>query len=118
MAAMCISNDEGEDYTSKAPPPTNASEIITSSLPPTNEDVPMEEKFITTDFSTNPHVIPLKEDPLLQQSDQALPMTYHEQLSHCSFNQLKQLVEKGIILCKLTKVPTLECPSCLYGKAH
>ena len=51
----------------------------------------------TTDFSTNPHVIPVEPDKPLMQSNQALLMHLHEQLGHCSFTQLKTLAEKGII---------------------
>ena len=123
MPAMYISNDEGEDNMSPQVPPLtkeleNKAEIVTTSSPPINNVTPWQEKFVTPDFSTNPHVIPHKEDPPLQQSDQVLFMKYHEQLGHCWFKQLKQLAEKGIIQHKLTKVPALKCPSFLYGKAH
>ena len=114
---MYVSDDEGEDDASISPPPDKMDEtdiIMTSA--PAEQDVPGQEKFITTNFSTHPHVIPLEEDPLLRESDQVLLM--HEQLGHCSFSQLRQLTEKGIISWKLAKVPTPKCPSCLYGKAH
>ena len=45
-------------------------------------------------------------------------MRLHEQLGHCSFAQLKQMAEQGIIPRKFTKVSPPRCPSCLYGKAH
>ena len=72
---------------------------------------------VMTDFTTNPHVIPMEEDdgPLMK-SDQALLMNYHEKLGHCSFQQL--MVEKGMIPHKLVKVCPPKCPSCLYGKEH
>ena len=45
-------------------------------------------------------------------------MRLHEQLGHCSFDQLKQMAEQGLIPIKLAKVPPPKCLSCLYGKAH
>ena len=45
-------------------------------------------------------------------------MQLHEQVGHCSFTQLKQMAEQGIIPRKFAKVPPPKCPSCLYGKAH
>ena len=67
----------------------------------------------------NPTLIPSDDldEPLLK-SNQAALMRLHEQLGHCSFAQLKQMAEQGIIPRKFTKVPPPKCPSCLYGKAH
>ena len=66
-----------------------------------------------------PHIIPPEtpNQPLLN-ANQALFMCLHEQLSDCSFHQLCQLAERGIIPKQLAKVPIPKCPSCLYGKAH
>ena len=78
-----------------------------------------DTKGVTTDFTTNPHVIPpdLEDQPLLR-SDQAALMSLHEQFGYCCFTQLEQMVEHGIIPKKFAKVPPPKCPSCLYGKVH
>ena len=53
---------------------------------------------VVTYFTMMPHIIPPEtpNHPLLK-ADQALLMCLHEQLSHCSFHQLCQLAERGII---------------------
>ena len=54
------------------------------------------------EFTVNPTVITSddQDEPLLK-SDQAALMRLHEQLGHCSFAQLKQMAEQGIIPRKL-----------------
>ena len=86
---------------------------------PTDKPQHSESEGVTTDFMVNPTVIPSddQDEPLLK-SDQAARMRLHEQLSHCSFAQLKQMAEQDIIPRKLAKVPPPKCLSCLYGKAH
>ena len=91
----------------------------------TPSNIPMDQpqrsvsEGVTTDFMVNPTIIPSddRNEPLLE-SDQAALMQLHEQLGHCSFAQLKQMAEQGIIKRKFTKVPPPTCPSCLYRKVH
>ena len=116
MPATFISdNEENEPTNSPAEGP------ITMTPPDAPADKPpySESKGVTTDFTVNPTVIPSddQDEPLLK-SDQAALMRLHEQLGHCSFAQLKQMAEQGIIPRKLAKVPPPKCPSCHYGKAH
>ena len=74
---------------------------------------------VTTDFTVNTTVIPSDDqDEPLWKPDQAALMRLHEQHGHCSFAQLKQMAEQGIIPRKLAKVPPPKCPSCHYRKAH
>ena len=93
--------------------------MMTPSDAPGNKPPRSESERVTTDFTVNPTVIPSddQDEPLLK-SYQAALMRLHEQLGHCSFTQLKQMAEQGIIPRKLAKVPPPKCPSCLYGKAH
>ena len=119
MPATFISDDEEDEPTD---PPAEGPITITPSDAPNapNDKLPCSEsEGVTTDFTVNPTVIPSEDqnEPLLK-SDQAPLMRLHEQLGHCSFAQLKQMAEQGIIPRKLAKVPPPKCPSCLYGKAH
>ena len=93
--------------------------MMTPSDAPADKPPRSESEGVITDFMVNPTVIPLddQDEPLLK-SDQGALMRLHEQLGHCSFAQLKQMVEQGIIPRKFAKVPPPKCPSCLYGKAH
>ena len=92
---------------------------MTPSNTPTDKPQHSESEGVTTNFMVNPTIIPSddQDEPLLK-SDQAALMRLHEQLRHCSFAQLKQMAEEGIIPRKLAQVPPPKCPSCLYGKAH
>ena len=92
MPATFISDDE-EDK------PTNS----LADKPPRSES-----EGVTTDLMVNPTVIPSddQDEPLLK-SDQAALMRLHERLGHCSFAQLKQMAEQGIIPRKLAKVDTI-----------
>ena len=71
---------------------------MTPSNAPTDRPQCSKSKGATTDFMVNPTLIPSddQDEPLLK-SDQAALMQLHEQLGHCSFAQLKQIVEQGII---------------------
>ena len=93
--------------------------MMTLSNTPTDQPPHSESEGVTTDFMVNPTLIPSddQDEPLLK-SDQAALMRLHEQLGHCSFAQLKQMAEQGIIPRKFAKVPPPKCPSCLYRKAH
>ena len=53
---------------------------------------------VVTDFTMMPHTLPTEnlDQPLLK-ADQDLLMRLHEQFGHCSFHQLCQLAESGII---------------------
>ena len=115
MPATFISHDETDEPTN---PPAEGPITMTPSDAPADEPPRSESEGVTTDFTVNPTVIPLddQDEPLLK-SDQAALMRLHEQLGHCSFAQLKQMAEQGIIPRKLAKVPPPKCPSCLYGKA-
>ena len=119
MPATFISDDEEDEPTN--PPAEGHITMTPSDVPNTPTDKPpcSESEGVTTDFTVNPTVIPSEDqdEPLLR-SDQAALMRFHEQLGHCSFAQLKQMAERGIIPRKLVKVPPSKCPSCLYGKAH
>ena len=119
MPATFISDDEEDVPTN--PPAEGPITMTPSDIPNTPTDKPLcsESKGVTTDFTVNPTVIPSEDqdEPLLR-SDQAALVRLHEQLGHCSFAQLKQMAEQGIIPRKLAKVPPPKCPSCLYGKAH
>ena len=109
MPTTFISDNETDEPTN---PSTEGPIMMTPSDTPT-------DKSQRTDFTVHPTVIPSDDqDETLLKSDQAVLMRLHEQLSHCSFDHLKQMAEQGIISRKLAKVPTPKCPSCLYGKAH
>ena len=122
FAALCgmpttfISDDETDKPTN---PSAEGPITMTPSDTPTDKPQRSESEGVTTDFTVNPTIIPSddQDEPLLK-SDQAALIRLHEQLSHCSFAQLKQMAEQGIIPRKLAKVPPPKCPSCLYGKAH
>ena len=119
MPASYISHDEDEVHEANTQSTTDDDhEITTLQLPGLPSPPQSTQNGITTEFQTNPNVIPVEEDPPSRQSDQALLMKYHEKLGHCPFNQLKQLAEKNILPHKLAKIPAPKCPSCLYGKAH
>ena len=116
MPATFISDDDTDEPTN---PPAEEPIIMTPSDAPTNKPPRSASKGVTTNFTVNPTVIPSdnQDEPLLK-SDQAALMRLHEQLGHCSFAQLKQMAEQGIIPRKFAKVPPPKCPSCLYRKAH
>ena len=116
MPATFISDDEDDAPTH---PPAEGPITMTPSDGPADKPPRSESEGVTTDFTVNPTVIPSddQDGPLLK-SDQAALMLLHEQLGHCSFAQLKQMAEQGIIPRKFAKVPPPKCPSCLYGKAH
>ena len=112
MPATFISDDEEDEPTN--PPaerpitmkPSNVLNTPTDKLPHS------ESEGVMTDFTVNPTVIPSEgQDVPLLRSDQAALMRLHEQLGHCSFAQLKQMAEQGIIPRKLAKVPPPKCPS-------
>ena len=115
MPATFISDDEDDEPTD---PPAEEPIVIMPSDSPSDKPPRSESEGVTADFTVNPTVIPSddQDEPLLK-SDQATLMLLHEQLRHCSFAQLKQMAEQGIIPRKLAKVPPPKCPSCLYGKA-
>ena len=116
MPATFISDDETDEPNN---PPAEGPITMTPSDAPADKPPRSESEGVTNDFTVNPTVIPSddQDEPLLK-SDQAALMRLHEQLGHCSFLQLKQMAEQGIIPRKLAKVPPPKCPSCLYGKAH
>ena len=119
MPATFISDDEEDEPTD--PLAEGPITMTPSGTPPAPNDKPprSESEGVTTDFTVNPTVIsPEDQDEPLLKFDQAALMRLHEQLGHCSFAQLKQMAEQGIIPRKLAKVPPPKCPSCLYGKAH
>ena len=116
MPATYISDDEEDEG---IPSPSLDEQPIRSTTPSPHEDpVHSPSEGVTTDFKTDPHLIPQKPDAPLMASDQALLMAYHEQLGHTSFAQLQELAKQVIIPKKLANVPPPKCPSCLYGKAH
>ena len=116
MPATFISDDETDEPTH---PPAEGPIMMTQSDASTDKPPHSESEGVTTDFTVNPTVIPSddQDEPLLK-SDQAALMRLHEQHGHCSFAQLNQMAEQGIIPRKLAKVPPPKCLSCLYGKAH
>ena len=116
MPATFVSDDETDEPTN---PPAEGPITMTPSDAPADKPASSESEGVTTDFMVNPTVIPSddQDEPLLK-SDQAALMRLYEQLGHCSFAQLKQMAEQGIIPRKLAKVPPPKCLSCLYGKAH
>ena len=124
MPAAYVSDDVDDD-----PVPTQSldEQPIQINSPSSNEDpeCPSSEgatrslsEGITTDFYTDPHLIPQAPDAPLLASNQALLLAYHEQLEHTSFAQLQELAKQGVIPKKLANVPPPMRPSCLYGKAH
>ena len=116
MPATFISDDEEDEPTNS---PAEGPITMTPSIAPADKPPRSESEGVTTDFTVNPTVIPSDDqDEPLSKSDQAALMRLHEQLGHCSFAQLKQMAEQGIIPRKFAKVPPPKCPSCLYGKAH
>ena len=116
MPATFISDDETDEPTN---PLAEGPIMMMPSNTPTDKPQRSESEGVTTDFMMNLTVIPADDqnEPLLK-SDQAALMRLHKQLGHCSFAQLKQMAEQGIIPRKLAKVPLPKCLSCLYGKAH
>ena len=118
MPANQISDSEDEDDPER-PPPDPPPDDENKEPQPIHPIRSPPSEGVTTDFTTDPNVLPpiVEDEPLLR-SDQDLLMQYHERLGHCSFQQLKQLAEKGVIPKRLAKVAPPKCPSCLYGKAH
>ena len=116
MPATFISDDKADEPIQD---PADAPMTMTPSKTPTDQPQGSASEGVTTDFTVNPTIIPPddQDEPLLK-SDQAALMRLHEQLGHCSFAQLKQMAEQGIIPRKFAKVPAPKCPSCLYRKAH
>ena len=86
FASLCgmpayISDDDDDD--TAAP---KASEVPIITMLPSqaiSPSPPQIKGVMTSDFTTNPHVIPVKPDKPLMQSDQALLMKFHEKLGHC-----------------------------------
>lgn len=124
MPAVAISDDE--DSISDPTPPENEGDVIGMETKddkhPIIDVAPSRtspETGITTDFATNPSVLPqvIPDEPLLR-ADQDSLMDYHDKLGHAPFPLLKALAEKGVIPRRLAKVSPPKCPSCLYGKAH
>ena len=116
MPATFISDDEMNEPIKS---PVEGPITMTPSNTPTDQPQRSESEGVTTDFTVNPTIIPSDDqDEPLMKPDQAALMRLHEQLGHCSFVQLKQMAEQGIIPRKFAKVPSPKCPSCLYGKAH
>ena len=124
MPATYVSDEEDDDH---VPTQSQDEQPIQITSPSSNEDPkrPSSEgaarspsEGVSTDFHTDPHLIPQEPDAPLLASDQALLMAYHEQLGHTSFAQLQELAKQGTIPMKLANVPPPKCPSCLYGKAH
>ena len=114
MPATYISDNEEDEV---VPSPSFDEQPIRSTTPSPHEDpvCPPSEgamrspsKGVTTDFKTDPHLIPQEPDTPLTASDQALLMAYHEQLGHTSFAQLQELAKQGIIPKKLANVPPLK----------
>ena len=97
MPANPVSDSEDEDDPERPPPdpPPNDEDQEPQPIHPIRSS---PSKGVTTDFTTDPNVLPpiVEDEPLLR-SDQDLLMQYHERLGHCSFQQLKQLAEKGVI---------------------
>ena len=122
FAALCgmpptfISDDEACEPISDPP---DVPITMTPSKAPMDQPQCSASEGVTTDFIVNPTIIPpdTQDEPLLK-SHQAALMRLHEQLGYCSFAQLKQMAEHGIIPRKFAKIPPPKCPSCLYGKAH
>ena len=98
MPATFISNDKEDEPTN--PPDEGPITMTPSDVPNTPTDKPprSESEGVTTDFTMNPTVISSEDqdEPILR-SDQAPLMQLNEQLGHCSFAQLKQMAEQGII---------------------
>ena len=116
MPATFISDDEADEPIQS---PADVHITITPSKTPMDQPQGSASKGVTTDFTVNPTIIPPDDqDEHLLKSDQAALMRLHEQLGHCSFAQLNQMAEQGIIPRKFAKVPPPKCPSCLYRKAH
>ena len=124
IPATYVSDEEDHDH---VPTQSQNEQPIQITSPSSNEDPkrPSSEgatrfpsEGVTTDFNTDPHLIPQEPDAPLLASDQTLLMAYHEQLGHTSFAQLQELAKQGTIPKKLANVPPPKCPSCLYGKAH
>ena len=124
MPATYVSDEEDDDH---VPTQSQDEQPIQITSPSSNVDpkCPSSEgatrslsEGVTTDFNTDPHLIPQEPDAPLLACDQALLMAYHEQLGHTSFAQLQEFAKQGIIPKKLANVPLPKCPSCLYGKAH
>ena len=119
MPATFISDDEEDEPTN--PPDEGPITMTPSGVPNTPTDKPprSESEGVMTDFTVNPTVIPSEDqdEPILR-PDQAPLMRLNEQVGRCSFAQLKQMAEQGIIPRKLAKVLPPKCPSCLNGKAH
>ena len=116
MPTMFILDDETDEPIQA---PADAPINMAPSNTPTDQPQCSMSEGVTTDFTVNPTTIPPddQDEPLLK-SDQVALMRLHEQLGHCSFAQLKQMAEQGIIPRKFAKTPPSKCPSCLYGKAH
>ena len=83
---------------SSAPPTATQEEQLTPNTVKTSLPHHSQSEGVVMDFTMMPHVIPpeMLDQPLLK-ADQALLMCLHEELGHCSFHQLCQLAERGII---------------------
>ena len=124
MPATYVSDEEDDDHVPRQSQDEQSIQITSTS---SNEDpkhpsskgaTRSPSKEVSTDFHTDPHLIPQEPDAPLLASNQALLMAYHEQLGHTYFAQLQELAKQGTIPKKLANVPLPKCPSCLYGKAH
>ena len=93
MPATYVSDDEDDD-----PVPMQSLDeqpIQTDPKCPSSEGATHSpSEGVTMDFHTDPHLIPQEPDAPLLASDQALLMTYHEQLGHTSFAQFRSLPNK------------------------
>ena len=96
MPATYVSDDKGDD-----PVPTQSPDEqpiqIDPKCPSSEGAWRSPSEGVTTDFHTDPHLIPQERDTPLLASDQALSMMYHEQLWYTTFAQHQELTKQGII---------------------
>ena len=114
MPATFISDDEEDEPTNS---PAEGPITMTPSDAPADKPPRSESEGVTTDFTVNPTVIPSddQDGPLLK-SDQAALMRLHEQLGHCSFAQLKQMAEQGIVQENLRRSLLLNVQAAFTGR--
>ena len=107
---MPASEGEQQDVTS------NDREEMQTETPP--EETRREPVHVIFDITEEVPQDSQNDDEPLKPSDIREWLHIHEKLGHMSWNQMKLLVEQGILSKKYKNCKALKCPRCLYGKQH
>ena len=107
---MPVSEGEQQDVT------PNDQEETQMEMPP--EETRREPVHVIFDVTEEVPQDSQDDDEPLKPSDIREWLHIHKKLGHMSWNQMKLLVEQGILPKKYKNCKALKCPGCLYGKQY